>query len=148
MSRCTATNANGSPCRAWAVKQTQPPRCAAHGGTTNTNGAPAGNQNATTHGAYTSNSPPQGPDKPADFDARIADLDRRIMHLSAYIDAHLVDLQTEHYIKLLNLLGLLTSRLGRLLRDRAVVAPEDRDELQTAINGALDDLAAQWGADL
>lgn len=63
---CTATTANGRPCRAWAVHDTDPPRCAAHSGRTTAHsgrttahsgrtpraGAPPGNHNARTHGFY------------------------------------------------------------------------------------------------
>jgi len=50
--RCTARTQDGSPCRAWAVRGTEPPRCSAHAGRNVGAGAPAGNQNAKTHGAY------------------------------------------------------------------------------------------------
>jgi hypothetical protein len=49
---CTATCADGSSCRAWAVRGTDPPRCAAHGGGERPVGPPKGNQNARTHGFY------------------------------------------------------------------------------------------------
>lgn len=49
---CTATSADGSPCRAWAVRGSHPPRCAPHGGGAAPVGAPTGNQNARTHGFY------------------------------------------------------------------------------------------------
>ena len=39
-------------CRAWAVRDSSPPLCAAHGG--RKGGAPPGNQNALTHGFYAS----------------------------------------------------------------------------------------------
>jgi hypothetical protein len=50
--RCTAVRADGEPCRAWAVRGTDPPRCAAHGGTDAPIGAPQGNTNALKHGYY------------------------------------------------------------------------------------------------
>ena len=50
--RCTAVRADGEPCRAWAVRGTDPPRCAAHGGTDSPIGAPRGNTNALKHGYY------------------------------------------------------------------------------------------------
>jgi hypothetical protein len=48
---CTATNANGRPCSAWAMHKSNPPLCSAHAGIT---GAPQGNTNAVTHGYYQS----------------------------------------------------------------------------------------------
>jgi hypothetical protein len=86
---------------------------------------------------------------PADLDARIADLDRRIKDLSDYIDAHSAeDLDPLEYVKLLGLHGQLTSRLGRLLRDRQTVAGAEDDRLQAAIDDALDHLANEWELDL
>jgi len=46
---CTATNANGQPCSAWAMHKSDPPLCSAHAGLT---GPPKGNTNAVTHGYY------------------------------------------------------------------------------------------------
>ena len=41
--RCMAIKPDGDPCRAWAIRGSDPPRCAAHSGKV---GAPSGNQNA------------------------------------------------------------------------------------------------------
>lgn len=46
---CTATKANGQPCSAWAMHESDPPLCSAHAGLT---GPPKGNTNAVTHGYY------------------------------------------------------------------------------------------------
>ena len=53
--RCSATVRDGDstrPCRAWAVHETNPPLCSAHGGGERPVGAPEGNTNAVTHGFY------------------------------------------------------------------------------------------------
>jgi len=47
--KCTAITAQGSPCKAWAIRGSDPPLCAPHSGNT---GAPKGNKNAVTHGFY------------------------------------------------------------------------------------------------
>ena len=47
--KCTAVTAKGKPCKAWAIQDSNPPRCAPHSGIT---GAPKGNSNAVTHGFY------------------------------------------------------------------------------------------------
>ena len=47
--KCTAVTAKGKPCKAWAIHDSIPPRCAPHSGIT---GAPKGNTNAVTHGFY------------------------------------------------------------------------------------------------
>ena len=138
--RCTARQKDGEPCQAWAVRGSDPPRCGAHGGGATSPGAPAGNQNARKHGAYG-----DAGDLPADLDARIRDLDRRIEELSAYIDGR-EDLASEEYIRLLNLFGLLTSRLGRLMRDREQLGGEGG--LGEAIEDALAVASEVLGVDL
>jgi hypothetical protein len=50
--KCTATSANGRPCKAWAVRDTSPPLCAAHSGRAIGAGAPSGNRNRADHGFY------------------------------------------------------------------------------------------------
>ena len=47
--KCTAVTAKGTPCKAWAIHDSNPPRCAPHSGIT---GAPEGNNNADKHGYY------------------------------------------------------------------------------------------------
>lgn len=140
--RCRATKGDGMPCRAWAVQGTDPPRCAAHGGAPTPPGAPAGNNNAQTHGAYTS------AQVSADLTARIDDLDRRIRQLSDYIDHHLADLAPEDFTRLAALQGQLSSRLGRLMRDRIQIDGQGGDELTEAINKALDELSQEWDIEL
>jgi hypothetical protein len=49
--RCSAKRRDGQPCNAWAVRGSDPPLCAAHGGTDARIGAPPGNTNALTHNA-------------------------------------------------------------------------------------------------
>ena len=87
------------------------------------------------------------PNQLVDLDTRIQDLDARITRLSEYIDTQ-DDLDTGEMIALLKLHGQLTSRLGRLMRDRESLAGSDNSELETAINAALDELSQRWGVDL
>ncbi len=54
--KCTAHNKNGSPCKAWAIRGSHPPRCSSHAGLT---GGQAGNQNRRTHGFYARQLTPQ-----------------------------------------------------------------------------------------
>jgi hypothetical protein len=129
--RCTAMTAIGTPCKAWAVRGSDPPRCAAHGG-----GQAA---------------PP--PDKVGEagslsLDAAIADLYRRLGQLSAYIDDRLADLEPGLYARLASLQGQLTSRLGRLLRDRQQLQGDAADQLIQAVHQALDDISTEWGVEL
>lgn len=143
MPKCTATKRDETPCRAWAVHNTNPPLCASHGGSPKTPGAPKGNQNARTHGAYAGQQAVQI----ADIDTTIADLQRRYNQLSAYIDLKMPDLDADQYVRLTALQGQLASRLGRLIRDHQQTG-EDAGDLQQAIADALDQLSAEWGIEL
>lgn len=148
--RCTATTAKHQPCRAWPVKGSNPPRCSAHGGTDARIGAPDGNTNAQTHGAYAQ----QGEHNTVDLDVRIRDLNRRIERLSQYIDAAALGdgkedtLTITDYGKLVNIHGQLTSRLGRLLRDKQQLDGGSGAELEQAIGDALDLASEVLGLDL
>ena len=139
--RCTATTKAGIPCRAWAVKGTQPPRCAAHGGGRRPAGAPRGNQTAREHGAY--------------FDADLlsiedvlADLAIKQRWLSDYIETHIGEISTRELISLLKLHGQNASRLGRLLRDKRALSGEAADGIAGAIAQALDELSTELGVEL
>jgi len=86
--RCAAICADGSPCRAWAVRGTQPPRCAPHGGGRAPVGAPSGNQNARSHGYYVRC------DIPAEgwtLETLIADVAARHEGISGYLERLLAD---------------------------------------------------------
>jgi len=160
MPQCTATTRAGQRCKNHAVAGSDPPRCSSHGGGHSPVGAPPGNTNAQTHGAYT-----RPLDPAADLDARISDLNHRIEQLSAFIDraslttsndgdsddaqrtaSNAIDL--DQYTRLLSLHGQLTSRLGRLMRDRQTISPEDNSFLQECINEALDEVSEILGVKL
>ena len=141
--RCTASKQDGTPCKAWAIPNTDPPRCSAHHHDSHV-GAPPGNSNALTHGAYQS---PQPGSDPPDLHAIINDLNRRLSQLSAYIDANLDLMDPNTYVRLSALQGQLAGRVSRLLKDAAAIAGQ-ADELSNAINDALDDLSRQWGVEL
>jgi hypothetical protein len=167
--RCTATCADGSPCRAWAVHGTDPPRCAPHGGGKAPVGAPAGNQNALTHGYYAAPSPPARPDHhqapslsqngddlfaadlPAGctIDAIIHMLYHKQVALDDYIDRLLRTGTPSIYefIHLLRIHGQNASRLGRLLRDRRALSGEAADGISGAIAQALDELHSELRSD-
>jgi len=138
--KCSKIKDDGTKCKAWAVRTSNPPLCSAHGGGKAPVGAPRNNTNAKTHGAYSG-------ELPSDLDARISDLDTRVQQLARYIDTNLTDLTPEQYITLFNLQGSLTSRLGRLMRDRQTVTG-DVDELDEAIKEALHVAGQILGTDL
>lgn len=144
---CTATTRTGKPCRAWAVADTEPPICAAHGGTGKRPGAPTKNQNALKHGQFAST-----PDTPLTITAIITDLQTKQATISAFIQkqmgAETDKTDIEDLVRLLQLHGQNASRLGRLLRDQRALSGEAADGIAGAIGAALDELSTQWGIDL
>jgi len=145
--RCTATTARGTRCKAWAMPNTHPPRCAAHGGSTKRPGAPPGNQNALTHGFYARAVHP--PTTIADI---ISDLAEKQDALSNHIDAHLSNPDSQpnltDLVKLFALHGQNASRLGRLLRDQRALSGDAADGIAGAIAQALDELSTELGTEL
>ena len=129
--RCTAKRGDGKPCSAWAVRGSDPPRCAAHGGAEAHSGVPGGNRNG-----------------PPDLDARIAALNRRIEQLEEHIDTHRHDLDAKEFAALVSLQGQLASRLGRLMRDRQHLQGDAADELQHDLDEALEVVSQVLGIDL
>ena len=144
--QCSATTKAGRPCRGRPVRETDPPLCSAHGGTKQKFGAPAGNKNARTHGAY--EPAPRTPN----LAARIADLDEKIQDLDEYIEKKIDDkadpLNAEDLATLLSLYGNLISRLGRLMRDQRALSGEAADGISGAIAAALDELSTILGVEL
>ena len=142
--RCTATTRAGKPCQAWAVADTEPPTCAAHGGTGNRPGAPTQNQNALKHGLFVTTPP-----TPISITAIIDDLHTKQATISAFIDKQMhTETDIEDLVRLLQLHGQNASRLGRLLRDQRALSGEAADGIAGAIGAALDELGTQWGIDL
>jgi len=153
--RCTATCADGRPCRAWAVRGSDPPRCSSHGGGRAPVGAPPGNQNARTHGFYAQGPAAaddgengwRGAEGPCRIDAVIADLYAKQQRLSRYIDHNADDLTPEQLARFLQIYAQSCSRLGRLLRDREALGGFS-EWMDKAFNQALDELSEEWGVDL
>jgi hypothetical protein len=144
--RCTATRADGSPCQAWAVHGTEPPRCAPHGGGRAPARPPDGNQNALKHGYYTDVHLPEH----CTIEAIIRMLYHKQVALDDYID-HILATGTPSIGELIHLLrihGQNASRLGRLLRDRRALSGEAADGISGAIAQALDELSNELGTDL
>lgn len=143
--RCTATCADGSPCCAWAVRGSDPPLCAAHGGGRKPVGAPHGNQNALKHGYYAD------PDLPPDctIDDVIDTLYQRQLQLDDYIDQIWEsDITVAQVTHLLRIHGQNASRLGRLLRDRRALSGDAADGISGAVAQALDELSSELGVKL
>ena len=147
--RCTATCADGSPCQAWAVHGSDPPRCAPHGGGRTLTGAPLGNQNARKHRFHVRTSPLDGGRSGAcTIDGVIADLHRQQQRLSRYIDEHIDELEPSELIRFLRVHGQSCSCLGRLLRDRQALGGGFQADMEELTRQALAELSEEWGVDL
>jgi hypothetical protein len=174
--RCTAITRAGHPCGAWSVPGTDPPRCAAHRtdvpedtGCPSPPTAPPGSVSTEERQAPACREAGRyhDVDHHVDLDVRIADLDHRIEQLSRYIDQLQVGprkargsgaggpetgpgicVDVNQYARLLSVYGQLASRLGRLLRDKQQIAPEDESWLQLCFDEALDQTSEILGVKL
>jgi len=118
--RCTATSAAGSPCRAWAVRGSDPPRCAPHGGGASPVGAPPGNQNARTHGFYARvGGTPFPRDQTAECpDDAILQLCATHIRIARHIERHKHELSVPDLAALCGVYSRNLSRLTRLVLER------------------------------
>ncbi len=140
---CAHPYPDNRPCRAWAVRGSDPPRCAAHrldGGPPV--GAPPANQNRQTHGFYS-----QPAKALRSIDDVVADALQRQSELSAFIEQQITtgQLDIEAMAKLLALHGQNASRIGRLLRDKRALSGASADGILGAIAQALDELSTELG---
>ena len=153
--RCTATTAAGTPCKSWAMPGTDPPVCAAHGGTTRRIGAPVGNQNRTTHGTYSA-IVERDPAIQAAAAKTIGDVYEDLAYkqerLSNYIERLLIDEEgrpeLRDLVRILALHAQNASRLGRLLRHRRALDGDAADGISGAIARALDEISSEMLPDL
>jgi hypothetical protein len=125
--RCTATTAAGRPCRAWAVRGSDPPRCAAH--------------RAAPEAAVERETAAPGQSSLA---AQIADLDRRIARLGAYMDACQAELNVDDLVRLNDLYSKMMGRVTRMRQALDRLGPGEGAEqsaLAKALHWALDELA-------
>jgi len=133
--KCSASCASGRPCRAWAVRGSD--LCAAHSGLV---GAPRGNKNRQTHGAYSQ------PDfKIEGIESLVADLQAKQTRLSQMIDR--CD-EPETLVTLMALHAQIASRIGRLLRDKRLLAGDSVDDLFNALGKVLEEVRDTLGVDL
>jgi hypothetical protein len=152
--RCSATTTAGAPCRAWAVRGTDPPLYSTHSGRTVGAGAPHGNQNAVKHRFYSRTFTNQElADLVANLD-NVTDIDDEIAIVRVILARVLpllddpTRLPTVEVVALVPLVLNSTGRIARLLRDRRALSGEAGDSLLEALGVALDELATEWGTDL
>jgi hypothetical protein len=134
------------------VRGSDPPRCAAHGGTTARIGAPPGSQNALKHGFFVRRECEAELEEVApgewSIETIILDLCIKQARLSEYIEARREELSAEQLARFLQIHGQNASRLGRLLRDRRALCGDAADGISGAIAQALDELSNELGTDL
>ncbi len=155
--KCTAANADGRPCRAWAVRDTDPPLCSAHAGRNVGAGAPRGNQNRTEHGFYgrilqndeladlqncSENTPL------ADEIALVRVTLRRVMTRLGRYDLTQDDLTNQDLTKMVGLVMTGARTLARLLRAQDALSDQTTDDYRGSIDQALDELSAELGLPL
>ena len=105
-------------------------------------GAQPGNNNAKTHGFYSS-VPTRKLDTITDI---LQDAQARQAQLSAYIDEAMAEgVDTDTAVKLFALHAQNASRLGRLLRDQRALGGQAAEGLTAAIAAALDELGTEIG---
>ena len=155
--KCTADNASGRPCRAWAIRQTDPPLCSAHAGLNVGASAPLGNQNRTEHGFYGR----------LLRNGELADLERcsdqatlddeiglvrvtlrRVMTRLGRYDLAQDDLTNEDLTKMAGLVMTGARTLARLLTAQRALSGRTPDSFLEAIGKALDELGPELGLQL
>ncbi len=155
--RCTATNANGRHCRAWAVRDTDPPLCSAHAGRNVGAGAPLGNQNRTEHGFYGrilqngELADLQRCSDQATLDDEIGLVRvtlRCVMTRLSRYDLTQDDLTNEDLTKMAGLVMTGARTLARLLCAQNTLSGRTPDSFLETIGEALDELGPELGLQL
>jgi hypothetical protein len=159
--RCSHPTAAGRPCRAWAVRGSDPPLCSAHAGRNQRQhpggvgaGAPPGNQNHTVHGFYSSAlSPAEVADLLAHtgastLEGEIACARIALRRVLAHLTAAGVGLSPLDYAKLASLAFQGARTVARLVRDNHALGGRSSDELYAIFDQVLDDLSGAWDVDL
>ena len=141
--KCSYTKPDGTPCNAWAMRESNPPLCSAHRKDKGPKvGAPSGNKNAEKHGGYAA-IPPTG-----DLDEEIAVLQARRRQITEYIRTHLHELTPEELVRLATLEGQDSTRMGRLHRDKLITTGESGDAVEDDFDDVLDNLGRILSLDL
>jgi hypothetical protein len=138
--RCAARKRDGSPCQAWAVRGSDPPRCSSHRG-----GAPSRETLSHTSSDAATIEPEVDI---STIEGVFLDLARKQAHVSDYLETHVKEFGVENLVHIFQLHAQTASRLGRLLRDKRALSGDAADGIAGAIAQALDELSTELGADL
>ena len=157
--KCSFRHRDGRACRAWAIRGSDPPRCAAHREdvrepqpsgrasveASNDGGSKAGHKNRDTHDFYV-----QPVRDLRDIDDVVEDLLLKQTQLSAFIEEKVAEgeMAVKEMARLLALHGQNAVRIGRLLRDQRALSGKSADGLLEAIGAALDELSTELGIEL
>ena len=151
--KCSAITNAGRPCRAWAMRDSDPPLCPAHAGANQGAGAPAGNQNARKHGFYSQHFTRQeladlvtlAGDPSLDDEIALARVAlRRLFNFLNDED----DLTPREMGAIGPLIFTGTRAVAELLRHQRAISGEAADGISGAIAQALDELSTEWGVEL
>ena len=121
--RCTALTSAARPCQAWAVRGSDPPRCAAHGGLEPAE-AEQNSQEALEQEIY----------------AVRRLLWRLLDHLNEDPEPRLQEITV-----IAPILLDTTRTMAHLLRDQRALRGDTAEGIAGAIGQALDELAVEWG---
>lgn len=156
--KCGALTKADRPCRAWAVRDSNPARCAAHANSQQGTGSlcagdaaavtidgPSGTTGAIADSGQGTRSFYAEDAAAITIDQAIADLVDKLTRLDQLIDQ---TAETSVLIRLLTVHTQAISRLDRLLSSRQALSEEAGGDLPRAIHAALDELGAEWGIDL
>jgi hypothetical protein len=136
---CTAITHDGWPCRNWAVRDSDPPRCGAHRGGRRPPGAPRGNRNALVHGRCL-----RTRSMPGTVDALLDDLASHHAFLQAFVAAGRARSSPLVPVAALGRLLILycrsTTLVSRALGDAGTLSPPAVARLTAAWEQALGEL--------
>ena len=149
--KCSKKRADGKPCRAWALRESDPPICATHDGRTG-GGAPKGNQNRVVHGFYGRSFTLE---EIADLVAYAVDmtLEDELAMVRVAVRRVMVKLKEEillleDFARLVKLVFGGAMTIARLLRAKRILSGESADSISAAIAIVLDELTAEFEMEL
>ena len=140
--KCSAITASGQPCKAWAIRGSEPPLCAPHAGLA---GGKKGNQNAVKHGYYRQSI--NSAELLSLFDdAGKVELDQEAVLLRVFIHRLINYLEDPElpYEQFRSAGSLLISAVRALTYLKKQLPPHEAIDWDTA----LDELAQEWGWEL
>lgn len=158
--RCIATRIDGEACRAWAVRESEPPLCSVHGG----GGEASRGVDSGAAGALASDS---ARDEAAGQDRQDGDLEEVATLVNLALDEGLEDevaasriavqrvmeelreeLSPAEFARLAGLVFRGSDTIARLLRAQRELTGDSVEGIAGAISEALDAIGEEWGVEL